>query len=107
MNNTGPLDALQFSGAYDVRRAAITASASGISIWPVREDGSKRPIGAWKQGQSTRANLERVTSWYGSGATPKRAALGIITGRISGNLECLEFDAGGAAYEPFKSKAAE
>lgn len=48
----------------------------GFSIFPVK---NKRPIGKWKQYQSTRATIETLHQWQQSNND-----YGIVTGRISG-----------------------
>lgn len=68
--------------------AARAARAAGLSVVPPREDGTKRPSGAWKQYQTRSATVEEFDRWY----APGRNGLGIVTGRVSGNLELLEFE---------------
>jgi bifunctional DNA primase/polymerase-like protein len=70
-----------------VQDAARAAYAAGISVVPPREDGSKAPIGEWKRFQTVRATPEHLDEWYGS-----RTGLGGVPGKVSGNLEALEFD---------------
>ena len=41
----------------------------------------------------------------GAKGKPKRSGLGIVCGAVSGNLEVLEFDSNGSAYEDFKAAA--
>jgi len=56
---------------------------------PPRDDGSKRPIDAWKEYQAERPTREQMSRWY---ADDDRGGLGVVCGRVSGNLELLEFD---------------
>lgn len=93
--------------APDVRNEAIVAEGCGISVCPPREDGSKSPDRLWKELQARRANLDDIRRWYGTKGLPKRTGLGVICGKVSGNLEVLEFDRQGQAYEAFKTAAAE
>ena len=67
---------------------ALAAYAAKLSVLPPREDGSKQPLGRWTQYQQARADEDQVRRWYANG----RAGLGAVTGRVSGNLECFEFD---------------
>ncbi len=70
-------------------QAALDAMAAGISVWPPRQDGSKAPDGtSWKIGQEQRADEAKILEWYRSG----RTGVGWITGRVSGDLEVLDFD---------------
>ena len=70
--------------------AVAAALADAIAVLPVREDGSKRPdLASWAQYQETAPTREELRGWY-SGR--ERTGVGWITGAISGNLECLDFD---------------
>ena len=51
-------------------------------------DGSKRPgIGSWKEYQSKMPTADELQSWFRDAK-----GVGLITGRISGNLEMLELE---------------
>lgn len=63
--------------------------AAGISVIPVKLDGSKIPTVEWKCYQERLATAAEVQQWFG-GRYP--LGLGIVTGRISGNLESIDFD---------------
>jgi hypothetical protein len=68
--------------------AALDAIAAGLSVLPVRADGTKRPVGEWKKYQTQRATVEQVTQWF----TGTGYGLGVICGAISGDLEMLELE---------------
>lgn len=92
----------------NVRDAALHALACGLSILPPRQDGTKAPMspgGEWKWYQENRASLDQLHAWYGTKGTPKLTGLGTVCGAVSGNLECLEFDAEGRTYDAFKAAA--
>lgn len=80
---------------------AMMAYASGISVIPIRADGSKQPsLAEWKlyqQCRPTRSELERWFRLPGQG-------LAMITGAVSGNLEALDFDCR-TVYNAWLSKA--
>jgi hypothetical protein len=89
--------------------AARAALALGLCVLPPKEDGSKMPIveqdsktkeWGWKQWQKERPTPLKVEHWY-SGF---RTALGLVCGRISRNLELLDFD-DRATYDRFKTAA--
>lgn len=67
-------------------QAAIDFHNAGVSVVPAKNDGSKAPIGSWKQYQVTRPSLEQLADWFGTG----HEGIGIITGAVSGNLEMAE-----------------
>jgi putative DNA primase/helicase len=89
----------------DARDAALDALAAGLSVVPPKEDGSKAPDGRWKEYQRSRATSTEIDAWYVTQGRPKRTGLGIVCGAVSGNLECLEFDAQGECYAPFRDAA--
>lgn len=68
---------------------ALEADANGLSVIPILADGSKRPIGKWREYQSRRASAEEITAWYRDG---EPNGLGIVCGPVSGGLEALDFD---------------
>ncbi|WP_406419996.1 phage/plasmid primase, P4 family [Streptomyces sp. NBC_00842] len=72
----------------DTQTAAVALHASGCSVVAVRADGSKRPLGDWKQAQTERATEEQVRALFAH-AHP---GVGIVCGAISGGLEMLELE---------------
>ena len=72
----------------EILQAALDFYDAGISVVPANNNGSKAPIGSWKQYQVTRAEREQLADWFGSG----HPGIGIITGAVSGNLEMLELE---------------
>ncbi|HET8726356.1 MAG TPA: bifunctional DNA primase/polymerase, partial [Alphaproteobacteria bacterium] len=72
-----------------VREAAYAWQANGFSVVPVQEDGTKRPLGTWKQYQREAASRQQVSDWFASG---QRHGLGLICGAISGGLEMFELE---------------
>jgi hypothetical protein len=80
--------------------AALAALQAGLSTIPPRTDGSKAPIAEWKQYQSRLPSESEIASWYRNGQT----GVGLITGAVSGNLECLDFD-DREAWQEFKRAA--
>jgi len=71
-----------------VLQAALDFYDAGISVVPANNNGSKSPIGSWKQYQVSRAEPEQLGDWFGTG----HPGIGIITGAVSGNLEMLELE---------------
>ena len=67
--------------------------AAGLSIIPIRTDGSKAPIGDWKQRQTERITLDEAQGIWDKRKPP---GVAVICGAVSGNLEVLDFDAPGA-----------
>jgi hypothetical protein len=73
----------------DIRREASRLVASGLSVIPIRPDGTKRPaLEAWRPYQQVRANTVTLARWFRHGE-----GLAVIGGAVSGQLEILDFDA--------------
>jgi hypothetical protein len=68
--------------------AALTAHAAGLCVVPPREDGSKGPLGSWKEFQARRPSRTEIERWYATG----RSGIGLVCGAVSGGLEMLEFE---------------
>lgn len=61
----------------------------GLSILPIRTDGSKAPaIGTWKELETRRANDGELRRWF----VDNRRGIGIIAGKVSGQLEILDIE---------------
>ena len=71
-----------------ILQAAFDFYDAGFSVVPARNDGSKAPVGTWKQYQVTRADKDQLADWFGTG----HPGIGVITGAVSGNLELLELE---------------
>lgn len=70
---------------------------SGLSAIPTTSD--KRPACAWKT-FTERAMTPRETEMFFANA----AGIGIVTGRVSGNLELIDFDDGGSQFDAWSAK---
>ena len=76
-------------GFRDAKTAALQALEAGLCPIPPRMDGSKAPFpNKWKAYQESTPSPADIESWYSAGLT----GVGLVTGPISGNLECLDFD---------------
>ncbi len=62
----------------EVIEAARAAYKAGLSVVPPRTDGSKRPVGNWKDFQTTRASAEQMRQWFSGRATGLGAIMGAI-----------------------------
>ncbi len=60
---------------------------SGLSVIPIRADGSKAPAIKWKAFQARIATPEELHQWF-----RKDRGLAAVAGKVSGNLEILDFD---------------
>jgi len=72
----------------DILLTALELANEGISVVPVATDGSKRPgVLTWKEYQERRATSDELMAWF-QGAE----GVGVICGKVSGNLEMLELE---------------
>lgn len=67
--------------------AAKLYAAFGLSVIPVRADGSKAPVGSWKEFQTRPATEQEIEKMFRG-----ECGLAIVCGSVSGNLEVLDFD---------------
>jgi hypothetical protein len=77
----------------NVLSAALSYDLTGISIIPIKVDGSKVPaLSSWKSFQRRQPGLSQVQTWFRPGNN--QPGIGTICGKVSGNLELLDFDEG-------------
>jgi hypothetical protein len=69
---------------------ALRLRSGGLSVIPVRADGTKRPAVPWKVYQHRRPTPDEMRWWFRRGDV----GLGIIGGDVSAGLEVLDFDDG-------------
>lgn len=77
-----------------VLHVALAAHDAGLSVIPIRDDGTKKPALPWKQYQSERADRQTVRAWFAPG---RHRAIGVVCGQVSGWLTMLEME--GWAYD--------
>ena len=64
--------------------------AAGLSVIPVRADGSKAPaVGKWEPYQERHPNAEELGSWFPDG---RPVGVGVVCGAASRNLAVLDFE---------------
>ena len=80
---------------YEIAKEFIEA---GISVVPIRVDGSKACAVKWKTYQERLATDEELQEWYA-----QKNGIGIVCGQVSGGLEVLDFDDGSIFWPWFDS----
>ena len=75
-------------GNAALRRAVNEAVEEGLCVVPPREDGSKAPLGQWRQYRTERPSRDQLRHWYSDGLS----GIGIVCGAVSGNLESVDFE---------------
>lgn len=73
--------------AHSGLEAAMAYVRAGLSVIPIRADGSKSPVGKWKESQGIRATEVDVVRWINVGL-----GVAVVCGEVS-ELEVLDFDA--------------
>lgn len=64
---------------------------AGFSVLPIKGDGSKSPcVASWEPFQEQRAEIADLSSLFRANGRP--VGVGIIGGKVSGNLEVLDID---------------
>jgi putative DNA primase/helicase len=81
-----------------IKDAAISYRDCGLSTIPCSKDEKKPVIASWKPYQESLPEEFKVDEWFSS---PGRA-IAIITGRVSGDCEMLDFDCKGVLYDLWK-----
>ncbi|NBW13407.1 MAG: hypothetical protein EBR82_35905, partial [Caulobacteraceae bacterium] len=67
---------------------ALRFLKEGISVVPVADDGSKRPAFAWQRFQQELPTTDELLKWFKGNVQ----GIGVVTGKVSGNLEMLELE---------------
>ncbi len=81
---------LSNSSRFPVYQTARSYLAAGLSMIPLRVDGSKAPaLDSWAKYQHERAKVSDLRDWF---RRPDPPGIGIVTGPLSGNLVVLDFD---------------
>lgn len=87
------------SSAY---KTALLGYQLGLWIVPPLEDGTKAPAAKrWRVDNPERPDEEQIDRWYMQDA---RSGVGIVCGKVSNNLEAIDFDAV-ESYDEFVATA--
>lgn len=93
-----------FGESMTICDAALMWHDAGCSIIPIRADGTKIPLFDWKDFMIQRASRTAVMSQF---ARQPQLGIGVICGKISGNLEMLELEGRAASGEDISKIVAE
>lgn len=75
--------------ACDTLRKVLAYRQAGLSVIPIRRDGSKAPTCAWKDFQSRLPTEAELREWFDF---PRPPGVATVAGKVSGNLEIIDFD---------------
>ena len=79
---------------------ALAYLDAGLSCLPAAKEKKHPTCGSWKKYAAELPKKIEVESWFAN----KHDAICIVTGGVSGNLECMDFDNHGEQYEAWKAK---
>ena len=74
-----------------ILRTVREYAQAGLSVIPVRTDGSKTPVVVWKRYQSEPPLADELDVWFDHTSPP---GIGIVCGLVSGALEVIDHDGG-------------
>jgi hypothetical protein len=77
--------------------------AAGLSVIPVRADGSKAPkVAGWREFSNRLPTDAELVAWFGG---PDPVGIGVVPGPASGNLVVLDFECKGGmpAYAEWRA----
>jgi putative DNA primase/helicase len=73
-----------------VLESALSLWRAGLSVVPVRRDGSKAPaLASWKEYQARRPTEAECRAWWDR---PDPPGVGVVCGAVSGGLVVLDFE---------------
>ena len=81
------------------KETALNYLAAGLAVLPA-DKPLKRPVMAWKNYQEHRPVTADVESWF----SDRHNAICLICGKVSGNLEVIDFDQHGELYPAWKAQ---
>ena len=83
--------------AIAAKRLAVEYRDAGISIIPLRLDGSKAPaVTSWTPYRERLATDAELDQWF-----DRPQGIGLVCGTVSGGLEVIDFD-DGSLFEPWR-----
>lgn len=97
---------LDLIASGDVRAVALCYLRAGLSVIPIKTNGSKSPKHAgWREFSDRLPTEAEVNDWFSAGAV----GVGIVPGPASGNLVVLDFEnnADGSAYAEWRDRLAD
>lgn len=77
-----------------ILEVALAAWDAGLSVIPIRSDGSKKPALRWKRYQQARASREQVAEWFDPDGEGHRA-IAVVCGAVSGHTYMVEMEGSG------------
>ena len=73
---------------------------AGLSVLPAKRREKRPAVGAWKPWTERLPTEVEVEAWFAN----RHDGVCLVTGRVSGNLECIDFDNGAELYGAWKGR---
>lgn len=86
--------------SIDTAKAYLSAN---LSCLPAARDRKHPTVGSWKAWSERLPTTVEVEAWFSN----RHDGICVVTGAVSGNLECLDFDNKGELFDPWKAKVNE
>jgi hypothetical protein len=80
----------------NIRYTAVAYRRAGLCVLPAIRQEKRPAVPLWKPFQSRLPDEPEVARWF-----DEHTAMCLVTGAVSGNLEMLDFDLGGEAFDPW------
>lgn len=81
-------------------QAAMVYHEAGLCVLPaVRKGDVKKPTVEWVPFQSRCSSRQELEVWFSGKRSPKSVC--VVAGAVSGQLEMIDFDLGGASFKPW------
>ena len=80
------------------KQTALNYLAAGLAVLPA-DKALKRPTMAWKNYQEHRPTAAEVETWF----SREHDAICLVCGKVSGNLEVIDFDNHGELFDAWQS----
>lgn len=86
----------------DLPSTAVGYHTAGLAVLPARYPEKRPAIGTWKNYQARLPTAHEVAAWF---ANPQQGCC-LICGTVSGNLELIDFDCTGEAFDAWSKLVA-
>ncbi len=81
---------------------AVSYRKAGLAALPAAKAKKRPSIGGWKTWSKRLPTEMEIAAWFAN----NQDGICIVAGAVSGNLECIDFDAHGELYPAWKEKVA-
>ena len=81
-------------------QAAQSYSAAGLCVLPAARSQKRPIVGRWSTFRKRLPISEELSAWFANGPD----AVCILCGQVSGNLEVIDFDAGGELFDAWQDR---